>query len=123
MKTLVFGASLNPSRYSYLCMQALTRNGFEAVGIGLKEGKVGDVPVLKGSPDLEGIHTITMYMNDMRQQEFHDYLLGLNPKRIIFNPGAENQELASLARARDIEVVENCSLVMMSLGQYDPISA
>jgi len=42
----------------------------------------------------------------------------LSPKRIIFNPGTENQELKKLAEAQGIECLEACTLVMLSVGVY-----
>ncbi|MBC7126091.1 MAG: CoA-binding protein, partial [Bacteroidales bacterium] len=42
----------------------------------------------------------------------------LKPKRLIFNPGTENPELEKLARKHGIDVVEGCTLVMLSNGTY-----
>jgi len=41
-----------------------------------------------------------------------------NPKRIIFNPGTENNELYKLAEEKGIEVVEWCVLVMLSVNRF-----
>lgn len=118
-KTLVFGASLKPERYSNIALRRLRTYDYPVVAIGGREGEVLDVNIMKGQPDIEDIHTITMYMRADRQEAFHDYLLGLSPERIIFNPGAENGVLAELARAKGIEAIEACTLVLLSTGQYE----
>jgi uncharacterized protein len=52
------------------------------------------------------------------QKEYYDYIVSLHPKRIIFNPGTENDELAELAIKNNIQPVEACTLVLLSTGQY-----
>ncbi len=117
-KTLVLGASDNPSRYSYLAIQRLRQHKHPVVAIGRKDTKVGDVIINKEKQHFENIDTITMYMNLQHQQEYHDYILSLNPKRIIFNPGAENDELAEMATKRGIKTMDACTLVLLSTNQY-----
>jgi len=118
MKTLVFGGSLNPERYSNIAINRLEDNDIEVVSYGLRSGNVGNVSIDTILKDYEDVHTITLYMNPKRQQEFYTYLLGLKPKRIIMNPGTENDELAAMARDQAIEVVKACTLVMLSTDQY-----
>ena len=62
--------------------------------------------------------TVTLYLNPKTQEQYYDYILSLHPKRIIFNPGAENPELQRLAKANGIEPMEACTLVLLSTGQY-----
>ena len=99
-KTLVLGASDNPSRYSYLAVNRLRSHGHPVVAIGKKNTMVADVPIEKEKKDWRGIDTVTLYLNPTHQQQYYDYILSLKPKRIIFNPGAENDELADLASSR-----------------------
>jgi predicted CoA-binding protein len=108
-KTLVIGASDNPSRYSYLAVQSLVRHSHPVMALGIHEGKVG------GEKDFD---TVTLYLNPTHQRDYYDYILSLKPSRIIFNPGAENPELASRASAQGIEALEACTLVLLSTGQY-----
>ena len=117
-KTLVLGASDNPSRYSYLAVQRLRSHGHPVVAIGRKNTKVGDVIIEKEQKPFDNIDTITLYLNPQHQQEYYDYILSLKPNRVIFNPGAENDELTRLARARGIKTSEACTLVMLSTNQY-----
>jgi len=118
MKTLVFGASTKPDRYSYKAIQLLKANDHEIVAIGGRESEVLGIKVIKGHPEVNDIHTITMYMGATRQVDHEDYLISLHPKRIIFNPGAENESLYKRAEEMGIEVLEACTLVMLNTGQY-----
>ncbi len=117
-KTLVLGASENPSRYSYLAIKKLRRYGHPVEAIGKRLGQVDDVMIKKEHGILTGIDTVTLYLNPLHQQQYYDYIISLQPKRIIFNPGAENEELASLAKKNGIQPVEACTLVMLSTNQY-----
>ena len=117
-KTLVLGASLKPHRYSNMAINRLVNHDHEVIAIGLREGIVANVPIIKGKPNLENIDTITLYINPRRQVALYDYILSLNPKRIIFNPGTENMELIGLAQAKGIETEIACTLVMLSVGNY-----
>lgn len=117
-KTLVLGASDNPSRYSYLAIQRLRSHGHPVVAIGRKNTKVNDVIVEKEKQEVQDIDTVTLYLNPTHQQEYYDYIVSLKPKRIIFNPGAENEELSRLAKENNIQALEACTLVMLSTGQY-----
>ncbi len=117
-KTLVLGASPNPARYSYLAVNKLSRYNHPVIGIGKRKGKAGDIEIDTGQKPIDGIDTITLYLNPQNQKQYYDYILSLKPKRIIFNPGAENPELYKPAGENSIQVLEACTLVMLSTGQY-----
>ena len=97
-KTLVLGASDNPSRYSYLAINRLVRSGHPVVAVGRKKTAVAGVEVEKEKKDFQNVDTVTLYLNPVNQREYYDYIVSLKPKRIIFNPGTENNELYDLAR-------------------------
>jgi hypothetical protein len=117
-KTLVIGASSNPQRYSYLAVQKLNAHQHPVVALGNRTGSIGNTIIETERKPLEGIDTVTLYLNPLRQKEYYDYILSLHPQRIIFNPGTENDELYDLAKQKGIEVAEACTLVMLSTGQY-----
>lgn len=117
-KTLVLGASPNPSRYSYLAIHKLKAYGHEVVAIGKRKGTVGSVDINTAPVPVPDVDTITLYLNPDNQQEYVDYILNLQPKRIIFNPGTENEKLARSAKEKGIEPVVACTLVMLSVGMY-----
>jgi uncharacterized protein len=117
-KTLVLGASKNPDRYSNIAINRLRSHGHPVVAIGKKAAKVADVPIQVAQEAFEAVDTITLYLSADNQKEYYDYILSLHPKRLIFNPGAENDELYELAEKKGIESIEACTLVMLSTGQY-----
>lgn len=117
-KTLVIGATTNSARYAYIATNMLLNHGHEVELLGIKKGEVASIPIQNGFPKLENIDTVTMYIGPQHQREYYDYILGLNPKRIVFNPGTENPEFETLAQSKGIAVEEACTLVLLSTGQY-----
>lgn len=117
-KTIVLGASENPSRYSYLAVEKLTKYNHPVIAIGRKNGMIGGVPIITKHPQEKDIDTVSLYLNPQLQKEYYDYILSLHPKRIIFNPGTENDELADMATKNGIRAIEACTLVMLGTGQY-----
>lgn len=119
-RTLIVGATPNTSRYAYMAAERLTERGYEIIPIGIKKGEVFGKPILpiREFPKLPEIDTITLYIGERHQAEYIDYLLGLNPKRIVFNPGTENDEFMNLAARKGIDVVEGCTLVMLQSATY-----
>lgn len=115
---MVLGASANPDRYSFLAVNKLKAFKHPVVAIGKRTGTVGDTPILAAPEPQEGVDTVTLYLNPTNQQPYYDYILGLKPQRIIFNPGTENPELMRKAREQNIEPVVGCTLVMLSAGMY-----
>jgi hypothetical protein len=117
-KTVVLGASDNPTRYSYLAVEKLNNHQHPVVAIGRKAGKIGNTGIITDRPAIDDVDTVTLYLNAANQKDYYDYILSLRPKRIIFNPGTENDELFDLAKANHIEPLEACTLVMLGTGQY-----
>lgn len=120
MKTVVLGASTNPSRYAYIASNMLKQYGHEVVPVGIKNGEVAGETILdlRLKPNINDVHTITLYLGPQNQPEWYDYILSLKPKRIIFNPGTENSELAQLAHKNEIETENACTLVLLSTRSY-----
>lgn len=117
-KTLVFGASLKPNRYSNLAVKRLLANHIETEAFGLKSGNIDSVSIRTDLKDIRDIHTLTLYIGPQRQVEYYDSILALSPKRVIFNPGTENPALYALLQKEGIEVEVACTLVLLGTGQY-----
>lgn len=119
-KTVVVGATPNPGRYAYLAANMLKESNHEVVPIGIKTGEVAGAHILniREKPNIEGVDTITLYIGPRHQPEWYDYLLGLKPRRIIFNPGTENDEFEKRAEAAGVEVEEACTLVLLRSHQF-----
>ena len=116
--TLVLGASINPSRYSNLAINKLRRYDHPVVAIGKRNGMIGDTPVETNTRKIDDLDTITLYINPNNQKQYYQYIMDLKPRRLIFNPGTENEELADMARKEGIQPLEACTLVLLSTGQY-----
>jgi predicted CoA-binding protein len=116
--TLVLGASNNPARYSNMAINRLRSNNHPVVDIGKRSGFVADTSLETETRKIDNLDTITLYLNPTNQKEYYQFILDSHPKRIIFNPGTENDELAELAKKKGIQPVEACTLVLLSTGQY-----
>ena len=117
-KTLVLGASDNPARYSYLAINKLKAYGHPVIAIGKKVTTVNGIEITTEQKPVDDVDTVALYLNPQHQQPYYNYILSLHPKRIIFNPGAENEELAALAIKNGIKAQDACTLVLLSTGQY-----
>lgn len=118
-KTLVIGASENPDRYSNKAIRALVLHGHEVVAIGLNEGQVAGVSFNSEKKAFENIDTVTMYVGPQNQREYYQYILNLKPQRVIFNPGTENPEFIAKLESAGIHPEIACTLVLLSIGQYE----
>jgi uncharacterized protein len=116
--TVVIGASENPARYANMAVRSLKQHGEEVVAVGLKDGEIYGVKIHGDKPHFDSVETITLYVGPQNQPAWYDYIVSLKPRRIILNPGTENQELEDLCAKNGIEVVEACTLVMLSIGNY-----
>lgn len=115
--TLILGASEKPNRISFQTANRLIDRGEDVFLIG-RGNSVKGVTIHKEPIDIENLDTITLYLNAQRQEQYYDYILDLNPNRVIFNPGAENAELAALLKEKGIESENSCTLVLLSIGAY-----
>ncbi len=117
-KTLVLGGSLKPDRYANKAIRRLVRYDHPVVSIGLRSGEVAGVNIETGMPVYTDIDTVTVYLNPFNQEPYFDYIISLKPRRIIFNPGTENDYFAQRCKEEGIEVVEHCTLIMLDAGNY-----
>ena len=117
-KTLVIGATEKPGRYANLAAHSLLRHGHDIELLGLKSGEIDGHTIQTGQPALENVDTVTMYVGPRNQPGLYEYIKRLHPRRVIFNPGAENPEFQKQLQAEGIEPIEACTLVMLSIGTY-----
>ena len=117
-KTLVLGASSNPSRYSNFVIQKLVVNHIETVAFGLKTGEVAGITIHTELLPFKDIHTVTLYLNPKNQEAYYSYIVSLKPQRVIFNPGTENPKFYKLLKENNMEFEVACSLVLLSTNQY-----
>ncbi len=117
-KTLVIGASVKPERYSYKAIKALRNHQHEVLAIAPRAGSIDDVEFDTEKKNYVAIDTVTLYVGPGNQPDYYDYVIGLNPRRVIFNPGTENREFVDKLRRNGIQAEEACTLVLLSIGAY-----
>jgi predicted CoA-binding protein len=116
--TLVIGASTNPNRYSNIAIKRLVDKEIKVAALGLRKGTVLGVVIDDEKKDYTDIDTVTLYLNPKRQEQYYSYIIGLKPRRVIFNPGTENMEFVKLLNDNNIESEIACTLVLLSIDQY-----
>jgi predicted CoA-binding protein len=117
-KTLVLGASLKPNRYSNFVINKLVENKVEVVAFGMKAGMIAGIIIDTDLKSYKDVHTVTLYLNSKRQSDYYDYIISLNPKRIIFNPGTENPEFYDILKKQHIPFEVACTLTLLTINQY-----
>mgnify|MGYP001553671175 CR=1 FL=1 len=117
-KTIVIGASEDPTRYAYKATISLQKNNHEVIPVGITPGVINGIKIDTEKKLIPEVDTVTMYVNPKNQPFWYDYVINTKPKRVIFNPGAENPEFENLLHKNNIEVTEACTLVLLSTGQY-----
>jgi uncharacterized protein len=116
--TLVIGASENPERYSFKAINMLLEYDHTVYAYGIKAGNVSGIEFMTDM-NLVEVDTVTLYVGEKNQDEvLKNYIISLNPKRVIFNPGTENEEFEAELTAKGIEAEEACTLVLLQTGQY-----
>lgn len=118
-KTAVIGVTPNTNRYAFKAVTKLTEHKYPVVALGFRKGEVaGNEIIIDWPQSIENLKVISMYIGAPRQPEFYDYLISLNPKKIIFNPGTENDAFYTKLNKAGIEYEEACTLVLLSTGVY-----
>jgi hypothetical protein len=116
--TIVLGASPKPERYSFLAVKKLIEFKIPVIAVGLRKGEIMGIHIQKPFPEVSDIHTISMFVGPKNQSVYYDYILKINPKRVIFNPGTENSEFEEILTKQGIQVVRGCTLIMLGKGTY-----
>ncbi|MDH5398345.1 MAG: CoA-binding protein [Cyclobacteriaceae bacterium] len=120
MKTVVLGATTNPARYAFAAAERLHHAGLDFELVGIKKGELfgKDIQDLRDHPEIADVHTVTLYLGPVNQKQWYNYILMLNPRRVIFNPGTENPELAGMLQEQGIGYEYACTLTLLSVGNY-----
>jgi predicted CoA-binding protein len=117
-KTLVLGASTNPNRYAYTAIQSLHQKKIRVEAVGLKEGEVAGTQIHAKMIPFQDIHTVTLYVGPANQESYIDYVISLQPKRVIFNPGTYNEDFIQKLQHKHIQTEVACTLVLLATNQY-----
>ncbi len=113
---VVMGVSNNKNRSSYIATELLNKRGYHIHAFGAKESKSADIEIKKDVEKLQNVDAVSIFYSPEKQIEYYDYIIELDPKRIIFNPGTENPELEKIAEKNKIEVVKGCTIAMLCFG-------
>ncbi len=119
LTTLVLGASENPERYSYKVILELLKYGHHVVAVGNRIGSVRHVAISTTWPEPNSVDTLTLYLGKKHQVGLLDQIKRLNPRRVIFNPGTENEVLIGELMAVGIHSEVACTLVLLATNQYE----
>lgn len=118
-RVVVIGASNNPERYSNKAMKMLAEYGHETLPVAPAVAEIEGRPAVATPADVSGpVDTVTMYVGPARQEALLDEIIGLHPRRVIFNPGSENDAAYARLDAAGIEHFEACTLVLLRTGQF-----
>lgn len=117
-KTLIIGASVKPARAVFKAIEMLVDKGYSVIALGKNTGVVAGVKINTKIIPIKNIHTISLYINPLRQKDYYNYIVEAKPKRVLFNPGTENPELFQLLELNNIEYEAACTLVLLTLNKY-----
>jgi len=115
----VLGASNNPDRFSNMAVRRLREAGHRVIPVNPALTDIEGLPVAQSLADInEPVDTLTLYVGPQRSTPMIDDILRLAPKRVIFNPGTESEDLAAALDRAGIPHLEACTLVMLQTGQF-----
>ena len=117
--TLIIGASTNEERYSYKAFYKLKESNHRVYALGFREGMLSDTQIyIDHQATWTDVDTVTLYLGAARQEPYFEYLVKLNPRRVIFNPGTENEEFENRLKEAGIQTEQACTLVLLDTNQY-----
>ena len=117
----VLGASSEPERYSYKAISFLLEKGLKVIPVSIRNKTIQGLSCVPSLNDIninDNVDTLTIYVNPKISDTQLESIIKLNPRRVIFNPGTENENLASALEKAGIEVLEACTLVLLRTGQF-----
>lgn len=116
---VILGASNKPDRYAYKALISLTDAGHRVFPVTPSVDEINGIKCFKQMGDISvNIDTVTLYVRPEISDTMTEAFLRLRPKRVIFNPGTENDSLEEKLKAGGIDVIEACTLVMVQTNQY-----
>lgn len=119
MNVAILGASNKPDRYSYKALQMLRECGHTPYPVHPKLEEIDGLAVYASLGEIpDPIDTITVYLAARNSNPIADQIVDAGARRVIFNPGAENPDLAERLRRSGSEPVDACTLVMLRTGQF-----
>jgi hypothetical protein len=94
-------------------------HGFTPIPVNPTLKEVLGLPVVPRLGEIQQpVDTLTVYLSPKRSTPLADEIIQLHPQRVIFNPGAENEELQNRLDKAGIPWIHACSLVLLSTGRF-----
>jgi len=119
MNVAVLGASRKPHRYSYQAVKLLAEKGHTPLPVHPVVKDIDGIRVYASLREIKApIHTVSVYLSAGNSDKVADDILASGAKRVVFNPGAENPQLAARLAEQGVEVIEACTLVMLRTDQF-----
>ena len=119
MNVAVIGASDKPDRYSYKALMLLMEKGHNAYPVHQRIKIIEGMSVYPSIKDIKDtLDTVSLYVAADISDTLAEDIIAKHPRRIIFNPGAENPRLEDKARQNGINPVNACTLVMLNTNQF-----
>lgn len=116
---VLVGASDDPERYAHKALVSLVSHGHRVIPVHPKLERVEGISVVPSVAEVAGpVDTVTLYVGPRISESLEQDLVALHPRRVIYNPGAENPALAERLAAHGIEGEEACTLVLLATGQF-----
>jgi len=117
-RVAILGASNNEQRYSYKALKMLQEYGHVPLLVSPSYETIESLPVHKKLSELSDVDVLTVYVGPKVSDKLTDEIIKLKPKRVIFNPGSENDHLMKKLMAENIPVEQACTLVLLRTGQF-----
>lgn len=114
---LVLGASENTRRYSYHTVKLLSKKGFNPIAVGKNQGQIGNIKITTEFNE-PNIDTVSLYISPEIQRKYYDRILDLKPRRVIFNPGSENEEFVKLLKENNIDYMYFCTSILLNTSKF-----
>lgn len=115
---VILGASDKPERYSYKAFKKLQEHGHETLLVSPRLEQVEGHIVESSLSMISKCDTLTIYVNPAISTNLKEEIINLSPKRVIFNPGSENQDLMIELKALGIDTFAACTLILLSTDQF-----
>jgi uncharacterized protein len=115
----ILGASNHPTRYAHKAQLLLLKKGYNPILVNPIHPTIDGIKCYPSLNDIkEDIHTLTIYLSPEISTKIKNDILNFKCKRVIFNPGSENNSLYDDLRKKGIEVEEACTLVLLNTGSF-----
>lgn len=120
-KVIILGASDKADRYAYKAFKMLQEHGHEVYLIHPKLKDIDGQKVFSQLGELpdDVYDTLTMYLRPEISSTLIAAILKLSPKRVILNPGTENDLLEQALQKNGIKSERACTLVLLSTQQFN----